>query len=147
VETAREVTSLPDLYEDLLLLFNGILFYRGAFAASFLYDWMIIEAFLGELWEGHIESLQRSSRDKNMLEDHSRWTTYHHVEMPSAIAMMDPGTRNLFHRFRKKRNDIIHNKEAVTEEEAFKCLHAGWKILRNRSRNPSDRFLDISTNP
>jgi hypothetical protein len=82
-----------------------------------------------------------------MLKDHSRWTTYLHIEMLSAIAMMDPGTRDLFHRFRKKHNDIIHNKEAVTEEEAFKCLHAGWKILRNRSRNPSDLFLDISTNP
>jgi hypothetical protein len=145
INFADKVLSNKDLYMDLVLLFDGLtLKYRGAYTAAYLYSWMMIETFLGKIWNEYVDSMDRSRRDKASLKDHNRWTTYHHIEMLSAVSKMDDATRDLMHRLRQKRNSIIHERRQVSESDARDCLLVADKVLRNRFNDPKTPFLNIS---
>jgi hypothetical protein len=76
----------PNLHNDLMLLFEGYaLYYKDAFAGSFLYGWMIVETFLARLWDEYVDYLNRTSNDKEALRDFRSWTSYHYIEIFSAL--------------------------------------------------------------
>jgi hypothetical protein len=105
IKTIRFAYWIPqnkDLHTDLLLLFDGFtLFNKGAYTASYLYSWMMIETFLSKIWKEYIDSSDRSGKDKGALKDHNRWTTFHHIEMLSAINMMPGTVRDIINKLRE----------------------------------------------
>lgn len=103
----------------------------------------MIENFLGKIWNEYVDSTSRSKKDKATLKDHNRWTTYHHIEMLSAVGKMDETTRDLMHRLRKKRNSIIHERHEVNEKETHDCLVVSDRIVRNRFYDPKTPFVNI----
>lgn len=144
IQFADSVLSNQDLHMDLILLFDGFtLYYKGAYTAAYLYGWMMIETFIGKIWDNYIESINRSRSDKNTLKDNNRWTTYHHVEMLSVVNKMDDGARDLLHKLRKKRNSIVHDRMEVNEGDARNCLFIADRIIRNRFNNPDTPFVNI----
>ena len=107
---------------------------------------MLIETFVDQVWEEYIESLQRSKQDKQALKDHRSWTTQHHIEMLSEIGRINPTVRNLLNKLRKKRNDVVHNRESVTDDESYSCLRVAIVIIVNRMNDPKNPFLNIDEN-
>lgn len=96
IEFAHRVLSNKDMQMDMVLLFDGFtLEYKGAYTAAYLDAWMMIETFLGKIWNDYVDHTNRSARDKNTLKDHNRWTTYHHIEMLSAVNKMNDANREL----------------------------------------------------
>jgi hypothetical protein len=144
IQFADGVLSNQDLHMDLILLFDGFtLYYKGAYTAAYLYGWMMIETFVGKIWDNYIESINRSRRDKHTLKDNNRWTTYHHVEMLSVVNKMDDRARDLLYKLRQKRNSIVHDRREVNESDARNCLFIADRIIRNRFNNPDTPFVNI----
>ena len=107
---------------------------------------MLIETFVDQVWEEYIESLQRSKQDKQALKDHRSWTTHHHIETLSEIGRINPTVRNLLNKLRKKRNDVVHNRESVTDDESYSCLRVAIVIIVNRMNDPKNPFLNVDEN-
>ena len=127
-----EFSTNPQLSEDLVLLNEGwSLIYDEVFRAGFLYSWMLIESFLERAWYGYVDSLGISSDDKKNLKSHARWTAYHYIEVLFMLGKLTPETRKILHSYRKKRNDIIHDRIPVLKEEAVDCLQFALKIIIN----------------
>ena len=144
IQFADDVLSNQDIHMDLILLFDGFtLYYKGAYTAAYLYGWMMIETFVGKIWDNYIESINRSRKDKDTLKDNNRWTTYHHIEMLSMVNKMNDGARDLLHKLRRKRNSIVHDRREVNETDASNCLFIADRILRNRFNNPDTPFVNI----
>jgi hypothetical protein len=134
--------SKKHIYQDLLLLLDGYtLFYSDAFRGAYIYGWMIIETVIDHLWKEYVTTLKISSDDKKNL-DSSQWTTYHKIEVLFALEKIDPKYRNLLKRLRKKRNDIIHEKETASRREAFECLRLAAVTTPNRMLGNTDIFHD-----
>jgi hypothetical protein len=109
-----EYNSNPELYRDLVWL---SIYYKEQHEAAFLYGWMLIETYLKEIWDGHIESFKnRTKADKDALKDHRSWTGYYHIEMLSYIMNIKPEVRSLFHALRKKGNKVAHEKTICSLE-------------------------------
>lgn len=126
-------------------MFDGFTLYnKGAYTASYLYSWMMIETFLSKIWTEHVDSSDRSGNDKKALKDHNRWTAFHYVEMLSAINKM-PGVRDIFNTLRRKRNEIVHDRREIDEKDAYYCLNISDKILRNRINTPAMPFVGIES--
>jgi hypothetical protein len=147
-DRAYEYTTKPELHDDLILAFESFtLLIREAFNGAFLFGWMIVETFLAKLWKEYVESQKRTSDDKQALRDFRSWTGYHHIEMFAAVGKVNPTVRNLLNRLRKKRNDIVHNRDTVTRDEASGCLRVATVILLNRLKNPDTPFLNLEQTP
>lgn len=90
-----------------------------------------------------MDSLGRSSDDKDALKDHRSWTSYNYIEMFSFIGKMDSQARGVLNKLRKKRNYIVHKREKVTTEEVKVCLNVAVRILYNQVHNPNEPFLNV----
>jgi hypothetical protein len=130
-----------EIHRDLLLLSEGFtLYYQHDLNASYLYGWMMIETFLSKIWGKRIQELNRKREDKDSLSNHDRWTSYHIIEMFSALRLISDDTRDIFHNLRRKRNKIVHDRQDATIGDTQRCLTTAWKILRNREINPDKPF-------
>jgi hypothetical protein len=144
IQFAYWILQRNDLHMDLILLFDGYtLYYRGAFTASFLYGWMIIETFLTKIWKEYVDSLDRPQADKNALYAPDTWTTYRYIEKLSAANKMETTIRDVLNRLRLIRNSIVHDTKDVCYKDAYYCLSIGDRILRNRINTPNTPFIDI----
>lgn len=130
--TAYSYNENPELANDLILIEEGwTLLYNESPRASFLYSWMLIEGFIEKIWDQYIDTLDRSSKDKDELKSSRNWTAYHHIEILSLIGKMNKEARDLITTLRKKRNNIIHEKEKVSNEVASICLATALRIILN----------------
>lgn len=135
--------SNKNLYADLMLLLDGFtLYYRGAYRGAYIYGWMIIETVIDHIWKEYVTGLKITSDDKKNLKLSSQWTSQHKSEVLFASGKMDPKHRNLLKKLRKKRNDIMHEKQAVSSEEAFRCLRPAAVTAPNRMLGNTDIFHD-----
>lgn len=143
-----EYALRPGLQKEILWVLNGYsIHYKESYEAAYLYGWMLIEAFLAQIWRQYVNSLQRSNNDKAALKDHRSWTSHHHIEMLSEIRKIDPTVRNLLNKLRKKRNEIVHDRKTVTNEESFGCLRVAIVIVVNLMNNLQDPFSTVDENP
>ena len=135
--------SKENLYNDLLLGLEGYsLFYSDAFKAAYLYGWMVIETVIDRIWKEYVTALKISSDDKKNLKYSSQWTVHHKTEVLFASKSIDPRHRDLLKGLRKKRNDIVHEKQTVSPEEAFRCLRLATVTTLNRMLGNTDIFHD-----
>lgn len=145
LQMAHLFTTKPHLHNDLMLLFEGYtMYYKDAFMGSFLYGWMIVETFLARLWDEYVDSLKRTSNDKEALRDFRSWTSYHYIEIFSVLGMIDDETRDILNSSRRKRNKVVHDRIEVSKQEAYDSLDVARKILRNRIETPDRPFFRIT---
>jgi hypothetical protein len=136
-------SSEGTVYDGLLLALEGYtLFYREALRAAYLYGRMIVETGIDRMWKEYVTSLKISSDDKSNLKDSGRWTIQHKTEVLFASQEIHPKYRDLLKRLRKKRNDIMHEKQAVSRREAFGCLRVATVTTLNRVSGNTDIFHD-----
>jgi hypothetical protein len=135
----------PELHNDLILIFEGFtLILRGSFRAAFLYGWMIIEIFLGKLWDLYVNSQKGNNPSKGKTLKNSNKLDSKDIICGFATNGTISGTvSNLFHEMRKKRNKIIHARDSVNVDEAYGCVRVATLIILNRLRNPQSPFLEI----
>jgi hypothetical protein len=145
LDRAEEYATRPELNNDLILVFEGsTLVLRGSFKAAFLYGWMIIETFLAELWDEYVESQKgKPMKDNSPLKNASGSTSNDRISQFANAGKISRTVSNLFHKMRKKRNDIIHNRQSAEEDEAAGCLRVATLIILNRLLNPDSPFLQI----
>lgn len=145
LDRAQDYMTNPELHNDLILVFQGFtLVLRGAFRAAFLYGWMIIETFLAKLWDDYVNSQKGKPGQGNAPLKNSSQLAINDI----IINFTNAGTisrrlSNLFHKMRKKRNDIVHDRVSVDIDEAAGCLQVATLIIRNRLHNLQSPFLDI----
>lgn len=144
LDRALEYTTKPELLQDLILAFEGYtLLFREASNGAFLYGWMVVETFLAQLWDEHINSQERTQNEKAALKDFRSWTGYHHIEVFAAIGKIEPPVRDLLNKLRKKRNDIVHKRLSASRKEAASCLRVAVLIVLNRLKNPNSPFSGL----
>ena len=103
-----------------------------------------METFLARLWDEYVDSLKRTSNDKEALRDFRSWTSYHYIEIFSVLGMIDDETRDILNSSRRKRNKVVHDRIEVSKQEAYDSLDVARKILRNRIETPDRPFFRIT---
>lgn len=112
--------------------------------ASFLYSWMIIENMLENTWRKHTESLKRTSKEKDFLKSHSSWSVSHYIQSLSMLNKIDDITRQTLNKLRQMRNDIVHDRYPVNDNEAWDCMNVACELIYNKL-NFEDLFLSQQT--
>lgn len=107
---------------------------------------MLIETFLGKIWEEYVNTLNRPNQEEKSLKDHRSWTTYHYIEVLSTVGIMQPKVRVLLHKLRKKRNQIVHEKGQVNQDESYWCIRAADSMIKNKRRRFRNPFQGIEHN-
>ena len=67
--------------------------------------------------------------------------------MLSEIRKIDQTVRNLLNKLRRKRNEIVHDQKAITNEESFGCLQVAIVIVVNLMNNLQDPFSKVDQIP
>lgn len=133
----------PKFKDDMLLIGESWgLAFDEMFTASFLFSWMIIENFLEQLWEEHVNSLERTKDEKNSLKNHNSWTASNYIEVFSMIGTLNNDGYQCLTKLRKIRNKVVHEKKKVGNKEAWGCLEVSIRMLYNRL-NQINPFEDV----
>ncbi len=130
-----------DYADDLLLIGQAwSLSFDGMESASFLYAWMIIENMLDKTWEQYVKSLNRTKKEKDFLTNNSSWYVSHKIQGLSIAGKIDDLTRDSLNRLRVKRNEIVHERNLVSKNEALDCMTVVTELVYNKI-NYDDAYL------
>jgi len=123
----------PEFKDDMLLIGESWgLSYGEMYTASFLYSWMIIEGFLERLWVEHVNSLSRTTNEKDALKNHHSWSVSHYIEVFHFVNKLDDNGYRCLTTLRKIRNSIVHDKKKISRNEAFDCLEVAIYMVYNK---------------
>lgn len=141
IEQGYRFYQNPEFTQDILLIGEAwSLSYDKMQMGSFLYSWMIIENLIEVRWEKYIDSLTRSTNEKDFLKNPGAWSVGHYIQNLSFIKAMDDETRQSLNKLRKIRNEIVHDKRAVTYDEAYDCMNVATKLVYNKLNFGDDLF-------
>lgn len=101
------------------------------FTASFIMVWLIVEQHLHELWSEVINSLTNKRKHK-FLRQPSYWSVDHSIEFLNLTKCLSCEEYDKLMRFKKKRNDIVHEMASVSREDAESLLKYVDEIFRSR---------------
>lgn len=140
LERAYEFYKNPEFTDDIILIGQAwSLSYDGMESASFLYSWMIIENMLERAWSTHVDSIQRTGKEKEFLKSH-QWYASHIIQGLSFANKVDAITRQTLNKLRQIRNDIVHNRHQITKDESYDCMNVATRLL-NCKLSHGDLFL------
>jgi hypothetical protein len=91
---------------------------------------MILETYVGLLWNVYIKSKKPSKSRENKLINPSSWTTDHMIETLNLAGEIKQDDYDLFMSWKGKRNKLVHSGINVTGEDAGKCQKWTAKVAR-----------------
>ena len=90
--------------------------------------WMSIESWLAKKWSQMIAESAISGRRKKRLEDGRSWTAEVITESLGLLGKLDDKEIEKFSRFRRTRNDVVHESYNPVQAEALQILEAASEI-------------------
>ena len=133
ITRADRVAQDPDLADSLRFLLEAYTHFQDSrYMESFVLSWVVVEKHLYALWRRFLkdEGLPRSRRDK--LTNPNPWTIDFVIESLSLLKQMVPADYSNLISMKRLRNDIIHEGERVSQEQAQQALGAATQIVSTR---------------
>ncbi len=128
VELSRDATKR---YFSSLVLQSSTQLRNSEFSQSFLTSWLILESYVGLLWNTHIKSKQPTKSRETKLMNPSSWTTDHMIETLNLAGEVNQNDYDLFMSWKGKRNKLVHSGVNVSEEDASQCLDWATKVAKS----------------
>lgn len=127
VELSQDATKQ---YFSSLVLQSSTQLRNSEYSQSFLTSWLILEAYVGLLWNVHIKSKKPSKSRERKLMNPSSWTTDHMIETLNLAGEVDQKEYDTLMSWKGKRNRLVHSGVNVSEEDASQCLDWATKVAR-----------------
>jgi len=134
MKEAERITQNPEIADFLVLLLEAYTCLQNSeYMQSFMMSWVIIEKHMFWLWEKFLreESVTRTRRDKLMNPAYS--TVDSILESLNLAGRLSIEEYDALMGLKNKRNDIMHEGERVTRNEADRCFQLSKKIVQQRS--------------
>ena len=146
IERADRVTQDPELAESLRFLLEAYTHLEdSAYMESFVLSWLVVEKHLYTVWKRFLkdEGVSRPRRDK--LAKPGGWTVDHVIESLSLSKQIASDEYLKLMSMKSLRNDIMHEGERVSKEQAEQAFESAARILRQRTgtmdSQPGDAVL------
>jgi len=138
IQQAERISQDPDMADFLVFLLEAHTCLQSSeYMQSFMISWIIIERHMSWLWKKFLreEHITRSRREKLM--NPAYWTIDFILETLNLAGRLPPDDYEALMRLKKKRNDIMHEGERVSQHEAERCLKVAKGIVQRRIGLPS----------
>jgi len=97
-------------------------YYRDKYPQALILSWITIERYINMLWQKFLEEKQYEGRRKDFLNDHRTWTAASKIELLNTIGLVDQKDYDSINKYRKARNDFVHDDKDIKQELALECL-------------------------
>ncbi len=130
---ADRIAQDPELADLLSFLLEAYTHFEDSrYMESFVLSWVVVEKHLYAFWKRFLkeEMLPRLRRDK--LANPGNWTIDFVIESLSLLKKITPDEYSKLISMKGLRNDIIHEGERVSKEQAEQVLDAATQVVTRR---------------
>lgn len=128
------INNEPQITDCLVLLVESFTCLQSSqFIQSFIVSWTIIEKYLYWIWESHLRKQSINHERRKKLTDGSGWNISKVIEMLDVGGVINRDDYKILTDLRKKRNDLIHEGEIISQEDALKCYDYSFNIMHART--------------
>jgi len=130
ISRAEMVTQNVDIADSLRFLLEAYTHFQDSrYKESFVLSWVVVEKHLYSLWKRLLkeEGLPRPRRDK--LGNTNYWTVDFVIESLSLLKQISSAQYGKLISMKGLRNDIIHEGETVSKEQAQQVLEEATRIV------------------
>jgi hypothetical protein len=134
VERAERITQDSELADSLRFLLEAYTHLEDSrYMESFVLSWLVVEKHLYAAWKRLLkeEGLPRMRRDK--LANPGGWTIDHVIESLNLLKQISAEEYRKLIVMKVLRNDIIHEGEGVSKQQAEEAFEAAERILVQRT--------------
>ena len=134
LDISEMINNEPEITDCLILLVESFTCMQSSqFIQSFIVSWTIIEKYLYWIWESHLRKNGINHRRRKKLTDSSGWNVSKVIEMLDVGGVINREDYKILTDLRKKRNDLIHEGEIISQEDALKCYDYSFNIMHART--------------
>jgi hypothetical protein len=133
VEDAKKADAIIARARLVLLVESYTCIQSSQFIQSFIISWTIIEKYLYWIWESHLRRKSVNHDRRKNLTDGSGWNVSKVIEMLDVAGVITNEDYKILTDLRKKRNDLIHEGEIISKEDAQKCFEYSFNVMQVRT--------------
>lgn len=134
LDISEMINNEPEITDCLVLLVESFTCMQSSqFIQSFIVSWTIIEKYLYWIWESHLRKKSINYERRKKLTDGSDWNVAKVIEMLDVEGVINREDYKILTDLRKKRNDLIHEGEIISQEDALKCFDYSFNIMQART--------------
>ena len=135
---AFAINSDTNLMENLGLFVESCThFNNGEYSQSFIMSWTIIEKEYVALWKNILNDKKISKKRLEKLTQNYRWTIDRIIETLSLLKEITDKEYEKLNKLKTKRNNLYHEGDTMTLDDAEDCLETSMKILASRLTSKS----------
>jgi len=134
LEISEMINKEPEINDCLILLVESYTCIQSSqFIQSFIINWTIIEKYLYWIWEIQLRKKSVNHERRKNLTDGSDWNVSKVIEMLDVEGVITRENYKILTDLRKKRNDLIHEGEIISQKDAEKCYTYSFIIMQIRT--------------
>lgn len=109
--------------KSLLFYFESLTEYsRDKYPQALILSWITIERYINMLWQSFLKEKGYKSKRLEFLKDFRTWTAASKIELFNVIGVINQEDYDSINKYRKARNDFVHDKKTIKQELALECL-------------------------
>ena len=136
IERAEKITQDPEIADSLRFLLEAYTHLEDSrYLESFVLSWLVVEKHLYAVWKRFLkdEGLARPRRDKLGKPGQGGWTIDHVIESLGLLKQIPADEYSKLMAMKGLRNDIVHEGERVSKQQAEEAFEAAERILVQRT--------------
>jgi hypothetical protein len=134
IQEAQRITQDPEIADFLVFLLEAYTCLQSSeYMQSYIMSWVIIERQVFWLWEKFLREEQITHKRRDKLMNPAYWTVDAILESLNLVGQLSPEDYKELMELKNKRNDIIHEGERVSKDEAEGCFLNAKRIVQQRS--------------
>ena len=134
IKQAERISKDPDVSDFLTFFLESHTHLKNSeYSQSFILSWVIVEKQMYWLWKKFLREEQIPSERRRKLTFPAIWTIDFVLEVLNLGGQLSKEEYRDLMSLKNRRNEIIHQGESATLEEAEKCFKIAKDIVRQRS--------------
>lgn len=134
IKQAERISKDPDISDFLAFLLEAYTHLKNSeYSQSFIMSWVIIERQMFWLWKKFLKEERMPRKRREKLTNPVYWTTDFVLEGLNLGGGLSQKDYEDLMALKNQRNDIIHQGESTSFEEAEKCFKIARSIVKQRS--------------
>lgn len=148
VEKSEKIFQEPQLRDKIIFALQAFTHHlNGEHSQAFLLNWILIEQHLSQVLNRHLKEENNVNNDRrSKITDSAHWYASHKIEVLEIVGAIDGVTYEEIDRFRKRRNEIVHNMETASEQESKDMLKLALDFINDDAPGSFTRVPGPSSN-